>query len=72
VRLHFPDNLIMCQCAQRRVAIREGVSALVSGDRLKALAAARFVVSSGRTDARAAVEAAKARLTRCVSISRPT
>jgi len=54
----------MCHCAERRVAIGQAVSALVAGDRLKALAAARFVAASAKQDASAVVAAAKARLRR--------
>ncbi len=59
----------MCACAERGVAIGDGVKALRGGDVAAARAAAAFVVTSSVTDlraiaARAAVAAARMRLAR--------
>jgi hypothetical protein len=55
---------VMCACAQRRIAIVEAVKAISAGDRLKAMAQARFVAASAKADLGAALTAARARLSR--------
>lgn len=60
----IPRNRVlpMCACAERRVAIVEGVAALAMGDARKALARAAFVAMSAQADAGVLIAAARARL----------